>query len=142
VALAPGTRRDPYEVLALFDAGGMGEVYRAGHTRLERTVALKILAPQTAGDSTRRPTGVRSLEAGTAASLFAAIPTTLTPPGLERVVERCLAGHPDDRWDTARDGADELRGLSHSGSSPSTVASAPRRRWGAPLGTSPGPLHP
>ena len=33
----------------------------------------------------------------------------LTPPALERVVKKCLAKHPDDRWDTAHDVADELR---------------------------------
>jgi serine/threonine protein kinase len=33
----------------------------------------------------------------------------LTPPALDRVVTKCLAKHPDDRWDTAHDVADELR---------------------------------
>jgi eukaryotic-like serine/threonine-protein kinase len=43
VALAPGTRLGPYEVVALVGAGGMGEVYRARDTKLTRDVALKIL---------------------------------------------------------------------------------------------------
>ena len=43
MALAPGTRLGPYEVVASLGAGGMGEVYRAFDTRLERTVAIKIL---------------------------------------------------------------------------------------------------
>jgi serine/threonine protein kinase/Tol biopolymer transport system component len=43
VALTPGTRLGPYEVVAPIGAGGMGEVYRARDTRLDRTVALKIL---------------------------------------------------------------------------------------------------
>jgi eukaryotic-like serine/threonine-protein kinase len=43
MALAPGTRLGPYEVVAPLGAGGMGEVYRAFDTRLERTVAIKIL---------------------------------------------------------------------------------------------------
>jgi serine/threonine protein kinase len=41
--LEPGTRLGPYEVLAPLGAGGMGEVYRARDTRLNRTVAIKIL---------------------------------------------------------------------------------------------------
>jgi serine/threonine protein kinase/Tol biopolymer transport system component len=44
--LQPGTRLGPYEVLAALGAGGMGEVYRARDTRLERTVAIKVL-PET-----------------------------------------------------------------------------------------------
>ena len=43
MALAPGSRLGPYEVVASLGAGGMGEVYRAFDTRLERTVAIKIL---------------------------------------------------------------------------------------------------
>ena len=43
--LEPGARLGPYEVIALQGAGGMGEVYRARDTRLNRTVALKIVSP-------------------------------------------------------------------------------------------------
>src|SRR6266516_481810 len=41
--LATGTRLGPYEILSPIGAGGMGEVYQARDTRLERTVAVKVL---------------------------------------------------------------------------------------------------
>ena len=41
--LAAGTRLGPYELLESIGAGGMGEVYRARDTRLDRTVAVKIV---------------------------------------------------------------------------------------------------
>src|ERR1017187_6153162 len=52
--LSPGTRLGPYEILAPLGAGGMGEVYRAHDTRLNRDVALKILPEDLAKDPSRR----------------------------------------------------------------------------------------
>jgi serine/threonine protein kinase len=54
--LAAGTRLGPYEVLSLIGTGGMGEVYKARDTRLDRTVAVKVLPPDVAADAeaTRR----------------------------------------------------------------------------------------
>src|SRR5262249_6704210 len=44
MTLLTGFRLGPYEILSPLGAGGMGEVYRARDTRLERTVAIKILS--------------------------------------------------------------------------------------------------
>src|SRR6476660_3611318 len=48
--LATGTRLGPYEILAPIGAGGMGEVYRARDTRLDRTVAIKVLPAHLSGN--------------------------------------------------------------------------------------------
>jgi eukaryotic-like serine/threonine-protein kinase len=48
VPITPGTRLGPYEVIAPLGAGGMGEVYRARDTRLDRSVAVKVLPAELA----------------------------------------------------------------------------------------------
>jgi len=80
-------------------------------------------------------TGKRAFEATGAASLIGAIlerePTPLatlqplTPPGVDRLVRRCLAKDPDARWDSAHDVADELRWMGET----SGVAVRPVRLW-------------
>ena len=52
--LTEGTRLGPYEILSPLGAGGMGEVYRARDTRLDRIVAIKVLRPHVAADPGRR----------------------------------------------------------------------------------------
>jgi serine/threonine protein kinase len=54
MGLATGTRLGPYEIQSALGAGGMGEVYRARDTRLERTVAVKVLPSHLSDDPERR----------------------------------------------------------------------------------------
>src|SRR5262245_49675623 len=54
MSLPAGLRLGPYEVLAPIGAGGMGEVYRARDTRLDRTVALKVLPADVSSNPERR----------------------------------------------------------------------------------------
>ena len=53
MVLSVGTRLGPYEILAALGAGGMGEVYRARDTKLDRAVAIKILPEPFAADTER-----------------------------------------------------------------------------------------
>src|SRR5688572_21109684 len=54
MAVSPGTRLGPYEIVRLLGSGGMGEVYSARDTRLERTVAIKVLPVHLGADPERR----------------------------------------------------------------------------------------
>ena len=54
MALSAGTSLGPYEIQAAIGAGGMGEVYKARDTRLDRTVAIKVLPPEVSADPDRR----------------------------------------------------------------------------------------
>ena len=65
--LSAGTRLGPYEIVALIGAGGMGEVYRARDTKLNRDVAIKVLPHLLASDAERLARFTR--EARTLASL-------------------------------------------------------------------------
>jgi eukaryotic-like serine/threonine-protein kinase len=54
MALTSGTKLGPYEIVALLGAGGMGEVYRARDTRLDRDVAVKVLPANLSSDPSLR----------------------------------------------------------------------------------------
>jgi eukaryotic-like serine/threonine-protein kinase len=67
MAAQPGSRIGAYEILGLLGAGGMGEVYRARDTRLQREVAIKIIPDALANDAVAR--GRFETEARAVASL-------------------------------------------------------------------------
>jgi serine/threonine protein kinase len=66
MSLAAGTRLGPYEVLGLIGSGGMGEVYKARDTRLDRTVAIKVLPAEKVADPERRHRFVQEAKAASA----------------------------------------------------------------------------
>ncbi|HUQ49291.1 MAG TPA: protein kinase [Terriglobales bacterium] len=53
MSLSPGTKLGPYEIVSAIGAGGMGEVYKARDTRLDRDVAIKVLPESFAKDTDR-----------------------------------------------------------------------------------------
>ncbi|HEX9725670.1 MAG TPA: protein kinase [Vicinamibacteria bacterium] len=67
MSLTPGTKLGPYEIVSSIGAGGMGEVYKAQDTRLDRTVAIKVLPSHLADDADLRQRFER--EARTVSSL-------------------------------------------------------------------------
>src|SRR5215831_12116602 len=92
--LASGTKLGPYEVKGPLGAGGMGEVYQARDTRLERTVAIKILPTQLSNDPVRKQRFER--EAKTISSLNHPHICTLhdigSQDGVDYLVMECVEG--------------------------------------------------
>jgi len=92
--LVAGNKLGPYEIVAPLGAGGMGEVYRARDTRLERTVAIKILPAQVSNDLVRKQRFER--EAKTISSLNHPNICTLhdigSQDGVDYLVMECVEG--------------------------------------------------
>jgi eukaryotic-like serine/threonine-protein kinase len=92
--LAPGTQLGPYEITAPLGAGGMGEVYRARDTRLDRTVAIKILPAHLSSDPVRKQRFER--EAKTISSLnhpnICVLHDVGQQDGIDYLVMECLEG--------------------------------------------------
>jgi serine/threonine protein kinase len=92
--LAGGTKLGPYEIGAPLGAGGMGEVYRARDTRLERTVAIKILPAQFSSDPVRKQRFER--EAKTISSLnhphICVLHDVGNQDGIDYLVMECVEG--------------------------------------------------
>ena len=81
--LVPGTRLGPYEILALVGAGGMGEVYKANDTRLDRIVALKVAKTELSERFEREARAVAALNHTNICSLHDVGPNYLVMEYLE-----------------------------------------------------------
>src|SRR6267143_1156955 len=94
MALTSGTKLGPYEIQLLLGAGGMGEVYRARDTRLERMVAIKILPAQFSSDPIRKQRFER--EAKTISSLnhphICVLHDVGHQDGMDYLVMECVEG--------------------------------------------------
>jgi eukaryotic-like serine/threonine-protein kinase len=94
MALSCGTKLGPYEIVAPLGAGGMGEVYRARDTRLDRTVAIKILPAQFSSDPIRKQRFER--EAKTISSLnhphICVLHDIGSHDGIDYLVMECVEG--------------------------------------------------
>jgi eukaryotic-like serine/threonine-protein kinase len=92
--LPQGTKLGPYEIDAPLGAGGMGEVYRAKDTRLERTVAIKILPAHLSSDPVRKQRFER--EAKTISSLnhphICVLYDVGSQDGVDYLVMECVEG--------------------------------------------------
>ena len=89
--LAPGTELSHYQLVRLIGAGGMGEVYQATDTRLDRTVAIKVLPPHVAGNPQARERFER--EARTISQLNHPHICTLYDVGQENEVDFLVMEH-------------------------------------------------
>jgi eukaryotic-like serine/threonine-protein kinase len=92
--LSPEVRLGPYEILDAIGAGGMGEVYRAKDTRLDRTVAIKILPAHLSSDPVRKQRFER--EAKTISSLnhphICVLYDVGSQDGVDYLVMECVEG--------------------------------------------------
>ena len=146
MSLSPGTRCGPYDVTATLGAGGMGEVYRARDTRLNRDVAIKVLPAALAADADRVARFEREAQLLAAinhphiAQVFGLldIPAEGSPHALALVLELVEGGTLADRLQggplpvrdairIARDVADGLgaahdRGIIHRDLKPANIA--------------------
>src|ERR1700716_3920297 len=94
MALAPGTRLGPYEILAPIGAGGMGQVWSARDTRLDRTVAIKVSAEQFSERFEREARNVAALNHPNICTLFDVGPDYLVMELIEgpTLAERIASG--------------------------------------------------
>ena len=94
--LQPGTRLGPYDILAPVGAGGMGEVYRARDTRLDRDVAIKVSSTEFSERFTREARSIAALNHTNICHLYDVGPNYLV---LEYIEGQNLVGPMS--WDEA-----------------------------------------
>jgi eukaryotic-like serine/threonine-protein kinase len=94
--LAPGAKLGPYEVLAQIGSGGMGEVWRARDTRLDRFVALKVLSADTTNDPERKRRFIQEAKAASALNHpnIVTIYDIGTESGVDYIAMELIAGKP------------------------------------------------
>ena len=94
MAVSPGTQLGPYEITGPLGSGGMGEVYRARDTRLDRSVAIKILPAHLSSDPARKQRFER--EAKTISSLnhphICVLHDIGSQDGIDYLVMECVEG--------------------------------------------------
>ncbi|HEY2120928.1 MAG TPA: protein kinase, partial [Candidatus Acidoferrum sp.] len=98
--LLPGTHLGPYEITGPLGSGGIGEVYRARDTRLERAVAIKILPRELSNDPIRKQRFER--EAKTISSLnhpnICVLHDVGHQDGMDYLVMECVEGETLAKW--------------------------------------------
>ncbi len=120
---SPGASLGHYEIKSQLGAGGMGEVYLAQYTKLDRKVALKILAADLAANQDRMRRFVQEAKAAAALNhpnidhiyeigesqgtnfIAKELVTELNssaPADPQRIVRRCLAKDPDQRYQSIK----------------------------------------
>src|SRR5215471_10579249 len=97
--LSVGDKLGPYETLARIGAGGMGEVYRARDTRLQRTVAIKILRHDHTTDPERKRRFMQEARAASALNHpnIVTVYDIATELGMDYLVMEHVAGTPLDK---------------------------------------------
>src|SRR6266436_5672860 len=116
MALAPATRLGPYEILAPLGAGGMGEVYKARDTRLNRLVAIKVAQERFSERFAREARAVAALNHPNICQLY--------DVGTDFLVMEFIEGAPIASVDTARkllDIAAHAAGIIHRDLKPDNI---------------------
>ena len=127
VTLPNGTRLGPYEIVAPLGAGGMGEVYKARDTRLDRTVAIKILPDALAADPQFRERfdrEARAISQLTHPHICDAVRRRRTSTAPRFLVMEYLEGR---RWNAAASRRARCRSTRRSGSAPRSHRRSTRR---------------